>query len=168
MSLDNVYPVEFKLGNNIRYGLWMAHENGDFFLKNKNGKIISLKCSAELNHIAKNFGLNLKSDEPHVIDMNIISRLIKFISHGAVISSENCSILLDFLNVIQDITRTLGEVCRKDEEINRLAIKLFHGCDIPSLGNKIYAPFFDNHDIDEFNTILKNGRKLIIKNFWNK
>jgi len=164
--LANAYPVKFiKSINEYRYGLWMEHDNGDVFLKDDKGRMISAKNVSELKKISQNMGLILKENETLELDKNTIFKLLNLINPDRSISAPDCSLFLDFLNIIDDIERTLGWT-KKKYASQEIYSKIFNGCDIPQSGKKNSFAILNKCEIYEFTTHVKYGWQLIFDNFW--
>ncbi|MDR0213951.1 MAG: hypothetical protein LBJ15_08095 [Comamonas sp.] len=162
------YPVEFIVQQEHRYPLWLEGDDEDGFLKDADsGSVVYAKTRLELDEISEREELNVNSGSILEIDVGLVRGLIDSINPIVAVDAGECSVILDFFNISQDLARAAkGEnEAGEDVVLGDILVKLFEGCDLPSMKRKAISPLFNNDEILQIRFCHEKYRQLIVENF---
>ena len=137
MSKPYVYLVHFTVDKEESFGLWTERDEGDVFLKSKEAhEPISFKSKNEAIDFSNKNELTISSDNVLQINLTNLERIINPIeAHKRInFNSKECSEILDFFNISQDLLRSLNVSLHVNDNLNEILIKLFSGANIPPTG----------------------------------
>lgn len=132
--------LEFKLNCSVKYCIWYLDENDDEEFLKTNGKIRIYKSKGLASEILCNQNINY----------NIISYDLDIIISSIKNSEFNSTDILDFINIVTDITKTFNTNIHEDEAFGTIYDKLFYGENLSTINqsNNTYHPIFENEEIE--------------------
>lgn len=167
--MNNIYySVEFIVQQEHRYALWVKGHDEDGFLKDADsGGVIYAKTRLELEEISEYGELNANSERILEIDVDLVCGLIDSIDPCVAVDVGKCSVILDFFNTSQELARAVKRENEAGEDVvlGDILVKLFEGCDLPSMKRKAISPLFNNDEILQMRYFHEKYRQLIAENF---
>lgn len=156
--MERVYPVAFLMDEKVVYTIW---RDSTFVLVKDETKIERFENLDELKGFCdkKDYILD---EEISYIDCNE-EKLLDF-------ENFSCKDVLNFWNIVIDISDTLGIVFESDDtdddNVNSVYRKLFSGCNLSScIGERkrIYTPFWTAKHKYTIRKIIKEGIDIVNK-----
>lgn len=130
-----------------------------FFISNEDGKMLIESNQGDLLLAANKHKLSISDQSVDTLDIDHAFRVLKQMRRDRPLSEDSCRVLLDSINILEDMAKTLGmPVGLQDSEenasLNHLYDKIFWGNNLPSVTpeGKSYSPL-----------VLPNEIKLIRK-----
>lgn len=131
--------VEFKTSLNKAYCLWYLDQNDDecFFKENN-----LIKVYKYLNDITSKL-------DKHNIKYEFILFDLDYILMSVKNNDLDINLIIDFINIITDISKSYGKLLKEDNKFNAVYNKLFHGLNLPAINtsNNKYIPNFNNSEL---------------------
>ncbi|MCP4017710.1 MULTISPECIES: hypothetical protein [Delftia] len=167
--INNIYyPVEFIVQQEHRYALWVEGDGGDGFLKDvDSGSVVYAKTKFKLYEMSEREKLNVNFEEVFKINVDLVRGLIDSIDSCVAVDAGKCFAILDFFNISQDLARAAKRENEAGEDVvlGDILVKLFEGCDLPSMKRKAISPLFNNDEILQMRYSHEKYRQLIAENF---
>lgn len=148
---SNFTVIEFKLNSITKYCVWYLDENDDEKFQKINNDIMIFESKDSINKFLSN--RNIKYD--------ISSFDIDDITTSIENATFNCTVVLEFINIVADIAKTCNvEIC-EELEFHAIYDKMFYGENLSTINtsNKIYHPVFGS---EEINILRKYIKKCIL------
>lgn len=167
--ISNIYyPVEFVVQQEHRYALWVEGDGGDGFLKDvDSGSVVYAKTKFKLYEMSEREKLNANLEGIFEINVDLVRGLIDSIDLFVAVDAGKCSVILDFFNISQDLARAAKRENEAggDVVLGDILVKLFEGCNLPSMKRKAISPLFNNDEILQMRYSHEKYRQLIAENF---
>jgi hypothetical protein len=155
------YPVEFVFDGRIsRFALWIEGRDGDKFAALlESEKVVSADSLSDILLHSKRLNIDSPALVTLTIDVDLIIKLIKSIIPGEIIGETHCSTLLNFIDTLDDIFKTFNEemVDAKKSNIEKIAIKLFQGNNLPSAAVATHETALSKKELAELNKYIIKG-----------
>lgn len=159
------YPVEFVFDGRIsRFALWIETRDGDKFAALlESEKVVSADSLSDILLHSKRLNLDSPALVTLIIDIDLIIKLIESIIPGKIINETHCSALLNFINTLNDMLRTFNEeiVDAKKSNIDKIAIKLFLGNNLPSAGVAAHETALSKNELADLNKYIAKGAEYM-------
>lgn len=152
------FKIKLIANNKEYYSIWYSDESDAFITESKRIKtfegIENLERYAELNT------LKLSVDNTEMEFDTAINWL------GEIDKNIDCTYLLDFWNIISDISNSVGDnfIGNTDKEIiNQIYNKLFYGNNIPAIkgDEKDFIPKWTIQEKNELNKVVSDGIRIL-------
>lgn len=159
------YPVEFVFDGRIsRFALWIEGRDGDKFATLlESEKVVSADSLSDILLYSKRLNLDSPALVTLTIDIDLIIKLIESIIPEEVISETHCSTLLNFIDTLDDMLRTFNEemVDAKKSSIDKIAIKLFLGNNLPSAAATDHEVALSKNELADLNKYITKGAEYM-------
>lgn len=159
------YPVEFVFDGRIsRFALWIEGRDGDkFAVLPESGKVVSADSLSDILLCSKRLNLDSPALVMLTIDIDSIIKLIESIIPGEVIGEAHCSTLLNFIDTLNDMLRIFNEemVDAKKSNIDKIAIKLFLGNNLPSAAVATHETVLSKNELADLNKYIIKGAEYM-------
>jgi len=156
----NYYIIQFNDEKNVKYAIWYTDEEDGFV--SEHNKILFFDYVESLKEFCDNKNIIILDDKIScVYDFGYLKKWLLSPNDRF-----NCSIMLDFWNIISDASKSMGvEFIGDDKEndaTNQLYLKLFHGCNLPAINTsrKKYIPKWTQKEIESLADILSAYKVL--------
>lgn len=149
------YLLGFKYHHIMKYCIWMTDHKDRIYCEGKQA-ILIFDSQFEVQQYALSKGIKVDTKNGYICDMD-----------GLQIGSSRLADILDFWNLISDMTKTVGANFignRKSPVIDKIYNKLFHGCNL--LKRKEMAPYiprFSPCETRVLEKILEDGKEIVRK-----
>lgn len=157
----NYYVVKFMDEKTVKYAIYYTDDSDGFVCEN--GKIIFFDSVESLEEFCKLKNIIISKEKIPDYDF-------AYLKQWLTSSDEkfDCSVMLDFWNIISDVLRNenidfLGD-CKENEAINTVYNKLFWGCNLIAHHNqeKIYVPEWNAEEIELLKRVLSQYKEFLI------
>ena len=157
------YIVQFNDGKTVKYAIWYTDDEDGFVCEH--GKILFFDYIEFLKEFCDNKNIIISDDGKisYVYDFGYLKEWLLSPNDRF-----DCSIMLDFWNVISDASKSMDVTFigddKENEVANQLYSKLFHGCNLPAINTsgKKYIPVWTKNEIACLKEILSS-----YKVFWS-
>ncbi len=155
------YIVQFNDEKTLRYAIWYTDDEDGFV--SEHGKILLFDCVESLKEFCDSKNIII-SDDDKISCVYDFGYLKKWLSSPN--DRFNCSIMLNFWNVISDASKSMDVAFigddKENETANQLYSKLFCGCNLPAINTsgKKYIPKWTQKEIDCLAEILSAYKVL--------
>lgn len=153
------YIVELVFEKRAYFTLWYESDTDGFVLNKERNCIRAFDNAFSAKIFAERCGYILIGNATIVCNELV---LLNF-------QNLNCHLLLDFWNIVSDMTNSLninflGD--HKENNIVSLYNKLFYGCNLPAIrkDNDDYEPEWSQEEQDLITQIVEEGIKIILEN----
>ena len=153
------YIVELVFEKRAYFTLWYESDTDGFVLNEEGNCIRAFDDAISARIFADRLGYILAGNATIVCNELV---LLNF-------QNLNCHLLLDFWNIVSDMTNSLsinflGD--HKERNIASLYNKLFYGCNLPAIrkDNADFEPEWSQYEQDLITQIVKEGIKIILEN----
>lgn len=146
------------------YFLW---KDNLFFISDINNKLLFKNNENDLILTAKSHKLSVSDQETHTIDIDHAFKILKQMRCDRSLSERSSHVLLDCLNVLEDMAKTLKipvgiQTHEENTSLNHIYDKIFWGNNLPAITpeGKSYSP-----------VLLPNEIKIIreyLRGLWDK
>lgn len=168
MIKNNIhYPVEFIVQQEHRYALWVEGDEDGFLKDAGSDSVVYAKTRIELDEMSEREKLNVNFEEVFKINVDLVRGLIDSIDSCVAVDAGKSFAILDFFNISQDLARAAKRENEAGEDVvlGDILVKLFEGCDLPSMKRKAISPLFNNDEILQMRYSHEKYRQLIAENF---
>ena len=149
------YIVQFNDEKTLKYAIWYTDAEDGFV--SEHGKILFFACVESLKEFcdSKNIIISDGNKISCVYDFGYLKKWLLSPNDRF-----NCSIMLNFWNVISDASKSMDVAFigddKENETANQLYSKLFYGCNLPAINTsgKKYIPKWTQQEIDCLAEIL--------------
>lgn len=155
--MKEYYIVDFVLSNRHFYTIWYSSDVQDGFILNTDGS--KVRTFATISHAE----LFLKKEK-----LTLQKERTVFLCDEINCSGKNidCNAVLPFWNIISDMANSLNISflgLQKEESIECLYDKLFHGCNLPSYkgSNPDYFPTWSCAEIKALEKVIDQGKIIL-------
>ena len=154
------YAVLFVIKDNKHFCCWYGDEKDGFVVSNN--KLVNFETLEQLSEFAKKNQLLIKLEEN--ISIFSIDQILECWRHKN--KSIDCKAVLDFWNIIGDISTSLelsfyGN--KRVAKLDKIYEKLFWGTNNPAVtpNGKSYIPQWKSDEIKEINTVIQDGIRIL-------
>lgn len=163
--INSAYVVEFFLFGKSKFLIWISgattkKNSEDFFLKDKNGKIIILNSIDEINEF--NFSDIEVNFEKNKINIDYFFYKLSTINSNFKPTIKFCSNLIVVWNQIEDLARSINIKIEKDSNSDNFYNKIFYGLNIINKKTIRFHPKFSNIEIIQAHNSMKKLFKFIL------
>lgn len=155
------YIVQFNDEKTLKYAIWYTDDEDGFV--SEHGKILFFDCVESLKDFCDSKNIIILDDDKvsFIYDFGYLKKWLLSPNDRF-----DCSIMLDFWNVISDASKSIGVAFigddKQSEMANKLYSKLFHGCNLPAINTsgKKYIPKWTQKEIDCLAEILSAHKAI--------
>lgn len=162
-----VFPYIITVHKQMKIFLWESTPTLDRFLTDKNGHLYLSENMETAKLELSNLPFTIRWSEAGHVDFDIFWKEMDFLSPESVTGERGCEVLLNGINFIDDMVKTLaltGENrCLYDSSITRSYKKLFFGNNLTAVtpGEKKYHPAWEAYEIRDLKEALTHAWNAI-------